>query len=182
MALGYLRKVNGVDVYGPFYYDTSPTGQVGLTTSQVKLGSIKINGRNPDVNYLTENDMIYIEARLTKSSVIGTAYITLRLGSNQSTTDAQIGILSPAAGYNLFPLTRVVKINGTSSYTFGATSSQIAHFGTNLLKTDLGLDFTSASSNYYVTVWAQMGLATQTMSLSYLSCKIIRSTDGSTSA
>ena len=171
MALGYFRKQNGFGVYSTF---TSSVSSVGLTNSLSKIGTVKLCGS--DFNYFNPYDLFTIETRGVKNNTIGTASIFIKIGPNQSSADQTIGLVtSTVTTQTGFPLMRTVRINGTQSYAVGSTGSAISDalpiVGSSQI--ELNLDFTNKSNSYYVTVWSQLSLSTNTMSCSFISVKHI---------
>lgn len=171
MALGYFRKQNGVSVYSPFTYSVS---SVGLTNSLSKIGTVKLCGT--DFNYFDSYDFFTIETRGIKNNNLGTASIFIKIGTNQSSVDQTIGFFtSTVTSQTVFPLMRNVRISGTQSYVIGTTGSAISDFTTitGAVQSELNLDFTNRSNSYYVTIWSQLSLSTNTMSCSFISVKHI---------
>lgn len=171
MALGYFRKQNGVSVYSPFTYSVS---SAGLTNSLSKIGTVKLCGT--DFNYFGSYDLFTIETRGIKNNTVGTSSIFIKIGPNQSSTDQTIGFFtSTQTQQTVFPLMRTVRISGTQSYVIGTTGSAISDFTTitGAVQSELNLDFTNISNSYYVTIWSQLSLSTNTMSCSFISVKHI---------
>lgn len=170
MPSAYYRKQNGINVYGPYTFGSTP---VFGTTSYVKLGQIQINGVD---NYFSGMDLFIIEARAIKSDNSGTFSTDIRIGPNASSTDTRIGtlLINNTGANRLNFMGRTVKIEGTQSVAYQTTSSNVStDFGAASVggRTLLNLDFTNASNNYYVSVWGQCSVNTNTMSCSYISIK-----------
>lgn len=168
MPGGYYREQNGIDVYGRVVAGSTFSG----TTTSTKVATLQING--PGFNIVEPNDIISIEARVTKSTTSGTASVILYLGSSNTSADKQIGIWTTTnVTHTLLPIVRSVWLVGTQSYVNGATQSAPIAFSNFFTNTALNLDFTNASNNYYITVYAQTNNTSNVVGCSYLSAKIL---------
>lgn len=179
MPLRYYKSQNGVQVYNPF---TSSVSSYGLTTSLTKIGTVKLCDAST-FNYFGPYDFFIAETRAIKSDNSGTASIIFKIGPNQSTADQTVGLLTTTLATSRFlPLLRTFRISGTQSYATGATNSSISDIGgiPNTTQLALNLDFTNLSNTYYLTVWGQLSVSTNTMSCTFINIKHIPGASQST--
>ena len=116
--MGYLRKKNGVSVYGPSQdlINSGGTLNVSVTTVEKVLTSLTI-----PANTFVTGDCINIVSRIVKSSENGVTAIRIRIGTSGTVSDALIGgFTGGSATHTLIPIVRTIcYYSGTTNYVLG---------------------------------------------------------------
>ena len=78
--MGYLRKKNGIDIYGPYTSTINDGGlNISVGTTETPLTTLVI-----PANTFVTGDCINIISRIVKTSTAGVSAIRMRIGTNGS--------------------------------------------------------------------------------------------------
>jgi len=156
----YIRKKNGSLFYGPKV--TTINNFLGSensnSTSEVILSSLLIPASS-----FTTSDIFTVDARMRKSGTTGTMTTRIRIGTTQTTADAQVGIFATLTNNIFVPISRDIKVtssNGTSEVFSGTTSASLdgAYSGVTLSNISINWDVDN-----YISVTGQLSSASDVM-------------------
>lgn len=134
--MGYLRKKNGISVYGP-EMTTINNGEilnVPVSNAETVLTSLTI----PSNTFVT-GDCINILSRIVKTTANGITEIRMRIGTGGTISDTLVGSYSAtSSAHTIIPIFRTISYySGTTNYLMDPTN--------NLASIDVTSDSTISS-------------------------------------
>jgi hypothetical protein len=116
--MGYLRKKNGVSVYGPEMIAINTDGglNVLIDNFETSLGSLTI-----PANTFVTGDCINIVSRIVKTTTNGTTAIRMRIGTTGTVSDPLVGGYTASTNTDtIIPIFRTVcYYSGSTNYVLG---------------------------------------------------------------
>ena len=113
--MGYLRKKNGVTVYGPSQILINSGGTLNVSVSNVEkvLTSLTV-----PANTFVTGDSINIISRIVKTTANGITEIRMRIGTGGTISDTLVGSYSAtSATHTIIPIFRTISYySGTTNY------------------------------------------------------------------
>lgn len=113
--MGYLRKKNGVTVYGPSQILINSGGTLNVSVSNVEkvLTSLTV-----PANTFVTGDSINIISRIVKTTANGITEIRMRIGTTGTISDTLVGSYSAtSATHTIIPIFRTISYySGTTNY------------------------------------------------------------------
>ena len=113
--MGYLRKKNGVTVYGPSQDLINSGGTLNVSVSNVEkvLTSLTV-----PANTFVTGDSINIISRIVKTTANGITEIRMRIGTGGTISDTLVGSYSAtSATHTIIPIFRTISYySGTTNY------------------------------------------------------------------
>jgi hypothetical protein len=120
--MGYLRKKNGVSVYGPSQILINSGGTLNVSVSNVEtvLTSLTI-----PANTFVTGDSINIISRIVKTTTNGITEIRMRIGTGGTISDTLVGSYSAtSATHTIIPIFRTISYySGTTNYLMDPTDN-----------------------------------------------------------
>ena len=120
--MGYLRKKNGVTVYGPSQILINSGGTLNVSVSNVEkvLTSLTV----PSNTFVT-GDSINIISRIVKTTANGITEIRMRIGTGGTISDTLVGSYSATSStHTIIPIFRTISYySGTTNYLMDPTNN-----------------------------------------------------------
>ena len=118
--MGYLRKKNGVTVYGPSQILINSGGTLNVSVSNVEkvLTSLTV-----PANTFVTGDSINIISRIVKTTTVGITEIRMRIGTGGTISDTLVGSYSATSStHTIIPIFRTISYySGTTNYLMDPT-------------------------------------------------------------
>ena len=143
--MGYLRKKNGVTVYGPsqILINSGGTLNVSVSNAEKVLTSLTV----PSNTFVT-GDSINIISRIVKTTANGITEIRMRIGTGGTISDTLVGSYSAtSASHTIIPIFRTISYySGTTNYLMDPTNNNLTSLDvtSNSTISSIAIDWTTS--------------------------------------
>jgi len=168
--MGYLRKKNGVSVYGPEMVTINTDGQLNIlvNATETVLGSLTI-----PANTFVTGDCINIISRIVKITTNGTTAIRMRIGTTGTVSDTLVGGFTATTNTDTFiPIFRTIcYYSGSTNYVLGVNGNYCKYLPNSSSVSVVNIDWTV--SNFITIIGLNTTAINDNANAMYIKTKVL---------